>query len=141
MLTFEGLTSGQVLQRAFTGGPPAAVSVACDRAGELWMRVTAADGPLEGFRRRVLRSAGEASGFAVRLPNRAVLDAVYRVDLDGGAAILRTSIPAGKPRSVDVYYGYGTAPRCTIVDADDRSIPAFGPVRVALPARPEVKGR
>ena len=30
---------------------------------------------------------------------------------------------------------------CTIVDADDRSIPAFGPVRVALPARPEVKGR
>ena len=91
MLTLEGLATGQVLQRAFTGGPPAAVSAACDRAGE--------------------------------------------------AAVLRTSIPTGRPRTVDVYYGYGAAPRCTIVDADDRSIPAFGPVRIALPARPEVKWR
>ncbi len=67
MLTLEGLATGQVLQRAFAGGPPAAVSAACDRAGELWMRVTAADGLLEGFERRVLRRI-DAGRHACELP-------------------------------------------------------------------------
>ncbi len=118
MLTLEGLATGQVLQRAFAGSPPAAVSVACDRAGELWIRVTAADGLLEGFERRVLRRI-DAGRHACELPE----------------------LPPGGPYDIalglDPPQAHGDD---AIVDADDRSIPAFGPVRVAHPARPEVKG-
>ena len=68
MLTFEGLASGQVLQRAFPGCPAAVAYVAADRSGELWIRVTSADGLLEGFERRVLRRI-ETGRHACELPD------------------------------------------------------------------------
>jgi len=42
--------------------------------------------------------------------------------------IVRTRLSPGELHDRSVHYGFGTNPYCNIIDAADRSIPAFGPV-------------
>ncbi|MBN1835277.1 MAG: sialate O-acetylesterase [Spirochaetales bacterium] len=81
-----------------------------------------------------LRSPGAAAGFVLRHPDAGECGAVYRIDLAGPAAILRTSLPIGGSYGIDLYYGCGRAPACTVTDDSGRSPPAFGPVRLNFSA-------
>ena len=78
-----------------------------------------------------LQSGSRPSGFAVVIPNQG--SCVYAVELAGSRAIVHTSQPAGELAQGALYYGYGTEPYCNIVDAADRSLPVFGPVRLGQP--------
>lgn len=55
---------------------------------------------------------------------------VYRVDLDGPRAILKTSLQPQQAENLSVHYGLGYAPYCNITDSIDRSLPVFGPVPI-----------
>ena len=78
-----------------------------------------------------LQAPGRPSGFDLAIPGLA--NAIYRTDLVGNAAILRTDVPIADPRPISVFYGRGTMPYCNITDAADRSLPVFGPVHTKLP--------
>jgi sialate O-acetylesterase len=80
-----------------------------------------------------LRSAGLAIGFALTDAVGAFQPQIFHTKLDGDRAILKTSLPSAttKLNQWRVYYGYAPNPACNIVDAAGRSLPAFGPVRIA----------
>lgn len=80
-----------------------------------------------------LQAAGRPCGFSVIQKNAGAAPVIFRVDLEGATAILRTNLPPGR-QPLAVAYGHGLAPYCNITDAADRSLPVFGPVRVTTSA-------
>jgi len=75
-----------------------------------------------------LQSSGRPWGF--ELTNRFGEPSgafVFRVDLDGNRAIVRTMLPREEAEAMFLYYGLGRRPYCNITDTADRSLPAFGP--------------
>ena len=56
------------------------------------------------------------------------LNYVFDIRLEKDRAILRTDRTPEQVIGMRIYYGYGNDPMCTITDAADRSLPAFGPV-------------
>jgi sialate O-acetylesterase len=74
-----------------------------------------------------LRAAGRASGFAIADEGHEVT-AIYRIDLDGSRAILRTGQLPETIARYDLHYGLGVNPFCNITDETGRSLPVFGPV-------------
>ncbi len=81
-----------------------------------------------------LRAAGRPAGFS--LTSAGSRAAVYRVELCGAAARVYTTQDLDTADGLALSYGYGTAPHCTVTDAADRSLPAFGPIPFGPPARP-----
>jgi hypothetical protein len=75
-----------------------------------------------------LASKDYPSGFTLVDSNGG--NAVYRVDLDGNKAILRTSLAEADVQLRAVHYGQGLNPFCNIRDEAGRSLPVFGPIAV-----------
>lgn len=76
-----------------------------------------------------LKSGGRANGFQVVSPDGA--KHVFDIALQGRRTILRTNIAdAIVMGDCVLHYGYGTNPCCNIVDQAERSLPAFGPIRL-----------
>jgi len=78
-----------------------------------------------------LQASGRPWGFS--LAGDGPRDVIYRVDLDGNQAILRTMLPVTDITERVLYYGQGCAPYCNITDGADRALPAFGPMRLGEP--------
>ncbi len=96
-------------------------------------RVTGFQNVIVAFDRVVgrLRAAGRPSGFDLANPD--VVPAIYRVDLRGREAVLKTCLTEGDVSAMALYYGHGLSPYCNLVDAADRAVPAFGPVTFGRP--------
>ncbi len=102
-----------------------------DRAPEL------ADARIEGDRERIrivfdhargdLRAAGRPAGFSLRDAAGHEIPAIYKVTLDGDAAVLHLVADALTPEA-RLWYGWGLDPYCNVTDAADMAIPAFGPL-------------
>ena len=73
-----------------------------------------------------LQAAGSPRGFEITDNTGTIY--VYRVDLNGSRAILRTCLQPGEVNGRLLHYGLGTNPACTITDAAGRSIPVMGPI-------------
>ena len=58
---------------------------------------------------------------------------VYRTDLEGSRAIIRTTLPLGEMNTFCLHYGLGANPVCNVTDAGDRSLPVFGPLPTGEP--------
>ena len=78
-----------------------------------------------------LRADGKPWGFS--LDADGPTDVIYRVDLDGTQAILRTTLPVTDIADRVLYYGQGCAPYCNITDAAGRAVPVFGPLPLGEP--------
>jgi len=78
-----------------------------------------------------LQAPGKAWGFS--LAGDGPQDVIYRVDLDGNRAILRTMLQVTDINERVLYYGEGCAPYCNITDSADRAVPVFGPMRLGEP--------
>ena len=79
-----------------------------------------------------LQAPGKPTGFALVQEGGKVFNSIYRVDLEGVCAILRTSICPPMQGEIQLYYGYGLSPYCNITDSRDRSLPAFGPLPLKI---------
>jgi len=79
-----------------------------------------------------LQAQGRPSGFKLIRSDGTTFDGLYRIDLKGSKAIVRTGILAGEKYKLSLYYGFGFSPYCNITDAEDRSLPVFGPYPVRL---------
>ena len=77
-----------------------------------------------------LVASGIPTGFSLVHPDNELCDAIYRVELKGNKAILKTNLVAGQKYNLNLHYGYGLSPYCNITDCDDRSLPVFGPLRI-----------
>ncbi|HYF50843.1 MAG TPA: sialate O-acetylesterase [Planctomycetota bacterium] len=75
-----------------------------------------------------LTSQGYPTGFT--LSEGGVGNFIYRVDLGGNRAILRTSLPAQEANNKSVQYGQGYNPYCNVTDEAGRSLPVFGPLPI-----------
>ena len=75
---------------------------------------------------------GRAQGFEVTDGSRPGY--VYRTDLEGSRAIIRTTLPLGEMNAFCLHYGLGANPVCNVTDAADRSLPVFGPHVTSEPA-------
>ncbi|MBU4198844.1 MAG: sialate O-acetylesterase [Verrucomicrobia bacterium] len=78
-----------------------------------------------------LQAAGKPAGFMLGGTQPGNL--IFRIDLRGNTAWINTSLESKTLASNRLYYGYGTAPYCNIMDAADRSLPVFGPVPLGCP--------
>ena len=86
-----------------------------------------------------LRAPGRANGFMLTAPRDYPRDGIYRVDLEGNVAHLRTTlIPNFFEDDLYLQYGFGCSPYCNITDEADRSLPVFGPLLVSRNLKPVV---
>ncbi len=76
-----------------------------------------------------LVASGRPVGFTVVNDQRAVN--VVDVKLQGSKARILTRLTFQEAAGAAIYYGYGCNPVCNITDEADRSIPAFGPLRLS----------
>lgn len=69
-------------------------------------------------------------GFTVRDGDGAPIPSVWRAEVDPHArdTVVVTLAGPPSPSGDFVWYGYGTAPHCTLVDDADMAVPAFGPI-------------
>jgi len=76
-----------------------------------------------------LRAPGRPSGFSISdSPSEITNDFIYRIDLEGDTAILRTMVPNHDIEGKYLYYGFGHNPYCNIVDGQDNALPFMGPL-------------
>ncbi|NLW86426.1 MAG: sialate O-acetylesterase [Planctomycetes bacterium] len=73
------------------------------------------------------------TGFALADENGNLVDAIFKIELAGDKALLRVQLPVRQIARLRLYYGFGRSPHVNIADAADRSIPAFGPLRIGRP--------
>ena len=78
-----------------------------------------------------LRAAGRPSGFTLREPDGQEIFGIFKISLDGDAALLHLTDEA-VPAGAQLWYGWGVDPYCNVTDSVDAAVPAFGPV--PLPA-------
>ena len=74
-----------------------------------------------------LRATGRPAGFSLRDAVGHEIPAIYKVTLDGDAAVLHLVADALTPEA-RLWYGWGLDPYCNVTDAADMAIPAFGPL-------------
>ncbi|MCX7805110.1 MAG: sialate O-acetylesterase [Planctomycetota bacterium] len=79
-----------------------------------------------------LRCGGRPGGFSLSKGNKPA-SIVYRTDLEGRKAILRTVLPPHEISSYRVYYGQGHDPYCNVTDDAGRPVPVFGPLFFGRP--------
>jgi hypothetical protein len=78
-----------------------------------------------------LHAPGRPAGFALRDAAGNPIDLLYKITLEGDAAILHITDGHGPiPQGMHLYYGWGLNPYCNITDAEDMAVPAFGPIGV-----------
>ena len=78
-----------------------------------------------------LRAEGRPNGFLLSEdPDRMSTDPVYRTELQGDRILLKTSLSPAEFKEKYLFYGFGNNPYCNITDGADRSLPAFGPLKV-----------
>jgi len=78
-----------------------------------------------------LRAPGKPTGFSLWDADGQEIALLYKVMLEGDAAILHlTDLHGPIPQGMYLYYGYGLHPYVNVTDADDRAVPAFGPISV-----------
>ncbi len=76
-----------------------------------------------------LTAAGRPAGFSLRDGQSAEVPLIYKIVLDGSDAVLKlTEDPS--PAGLHLWYGYGFAPYCNLVDSAGAAVPAFGPVPI-----------
>lgn len=78
-----------------------------------------------------LQSGGRPCGFALTTPQGT--SGIYRIDLDGSRVILHSIHPVLQLDDKFLSYGRGIEPPCNVIDAADRALPVFGPIRAAKP--------
>ena len=76
-----------------------------------------------------LRAMGRPWGFDLLGPDGPT-HGIFRTDMAGNSVVLKTGVDPVEVASMMLFYGYGTAPYCNLVDAADRAVPAFGPVPI-----------
>ncbi len=79
-----------------------------------------------------LRCEGRPSGFSLSKGNKPA-SIIYRTDLEGNKAVLRTVLPPHDICSYKVWYGQGHDPYCNVTDEAGRPVPAFGPIFLGRP--------
>lgn len=78
-----------------------------------------------------LRALGRPSGFSLRSAAGTDLPLIYKITLDGDAAILHLGNgDSPLPADTQLWYGWGLNPYCNVTDAEDAAVPAFGPIKV-----------
>lgn len=78
-----------------------------------------------------LQSAGRPTGFSLRDADGTERPRFYKTVLDGSDVLLK--LDAGQsPAGLHLWYGWGLSPYCNITDGTDASLPAFGPLSIAL---------
>ncbi|NLX05064.1 MAG: sialate O-acetylesterase [Phycisphaerae bacterium] len=80
-----------------------------------------------------LIAAGRPSGFDLSDLRYEAIPSIFRIDLEGNEAVLRTCLQDGDISNLAVHYGYGVDPYCNITDEADRSLPVFGPLPLGTP--------
>ena len=78
-----------------------------------------------------LKSPGRPAGFNLVHSDNKECKLIYAIELKANKAILKTSLLATEKHPVLLHYGFGTLPYCNITDSADRSLPAFGPMKIA----------
>ena len=78
-----------------------------------------------------LRTGARPAGFSICAPDPQRV--IYRVDLEGSQARLKTTAPMGTLDDHLLCYGYGPDPYCNITDEADRAVPVFGPLPIGRP--------
>ena len=79
-----------------------------------------------------LRAPGRANGFVLTAPQNYPRNVIYRIDLEGNVAHLRTTLTLNFIEdTLYLQYGFGCSPYCNITDKADRSLPVFGPLPVS----------
>jgi len=78
-----------------------------------------------------LTAPGRPEGFAICDASGKVLPVIYRTETTGNRVLLRTTLVPADTKGLQLYYGFGCSPYCNITDHADRSLPAFGPLRIA----------
>ena len=71
-----------------------------------------------------------AAGFFIRSDPPAWDEVIYDTRLDRNRVILCTRCLLAELPGRSLHYGFATNPFCNIIDEADRSLPAFGPVRL-----------
>ena len=77
-----------------------------------------------------LSAHGRPSGFSLRHADGTEFFTIFKITLDGDSAILHCDAGQALPAGVQLWYGWGLDPYCNITDAQDASIPAFGPIQL-----------
>ena len=116
---------GRRLAAVAQGRPaPALVSAAYEPARDQ-IRVSYAN--IQG----ALVSPGRPTGFSLRDADGTERPRIYKIVLDGSDVLLK--LDAGQPPAgLHLWYGWGLSPYCNITDGTDASLPAFGPISIAL---------
>jgi len=79
-----------------------------------------------------LQAPGRPTGFHVASGGQALMH--YDTRLEGDSVALYVEAMQGVPiKDVALSYGYGLNPYCNITDAENHSLPAFGPLPLAWP--------
>jgi len=72
-----------------------------------------------------LVSLGRPAGFNLRLGSGQELVRIYKTTLEGDDAVLH--LTEALPPGVNLWYGWGLCPCCSLTDSADAAVPAFGP--------------
>lgn len=75
-----------------------------------------------------LVSEGRPAGFSIHAGTGEPAALIYRIRLEGGAALLH--IGGKLPEGATLRYGAGKDPYCNIRDAADMAVPVFGPLAI-----------
>lgn len=76
-----------------------------------------------------LTSKGRPWGFDITKSQDTITEnAIYKVELSGDAAVVKTCYTKEQLNGCMLYYGFGNRTYCNIEDSAGRAVPAFGPI-------------
>lgn len=70
-------------------------------------------------------------GFAISDSAGRLIPAVCRTELHNDRVLVKTCLSPWETQGLNLHYGYGSTPYCSILDEADRSLPVLGPVPIA----------
>lgn len=80
-----------------------------------------------------LQSLGRPTGFALVNQQNKSVSAIYKTELLGNRVRLYTTLLYMELSAYRLHFGFGKDTYCNITDADDRSLPVFGPITITTP--------
>jgi sialate O-acetylesterase len=75
-----------------------------------------------------LQAAGRPAGFSIHSPTGEQVAIIYKVRLEGNAALLH--LDRKLPEGAVLWYGNGKDPYCNVRDSADMAVPVFGPLAI-----------
>ncbi len=75
-----------------------------------------------------LQADGRPTGFSIHTAAGELLPLIFKVRLEGNAALLY--LDRKLPEGAELHYGYGKDPYCNVRDAADMAVPVFGPLAI-----------